>query len=70
MRWFLYWDEQNRLWTYNSDMGPFGVWIHDGSSDFQFHEINSGDPLLESMPKEVLDNLPHAMLRHLELSAE
>ena len=66
-RWFLYWDADNRLWTHNSDMGPFGVWIYDDQSRFELHEIAAADPLLDSAPPLVLNNLPNSIKRYLQL---
>ena len=67
MRWFLYWDDNNQLWTHNSDMGPFGVWTYDGQSQFVLHKISAGDPVLATAPLTVVDNLPNTLKKRLNL---
>lgn len=66
MRWCMYWDQENRLWVHNSDMGPLRVWVHDGTA-FKAHDMTAGDPLLGSIPDVVANALPKSTLRHLEL---
>jgi len=70
MRWFLYWDAQNRLWTHNSDMGPFGVWTFDGASAFTFHQVQAGDVLVGSIPQPVSSNLPSSVQRILGIDSQ
>jgi hypothetical protein len=68
-RWFFYWDSQNRLWTYNSDMGPFAVHEESASSDWRVSTIDVSSPLLASIPLPVRDNLPDTMKRLLKLDS-
>ncbi|TWT30468.1 hypothetical protein KOR34_50270 [Posidoniimonas corsicana] len=64
-RWFLFWDAQNRLWSYNSDVGPLGVWTHNGASAFTFQPVRAGGPLAAAIPPEVAAALPSSVLQSL-----
>ena len=64
MRWFLYWDEQNRLWAFNSDKGGFGYWTHTTDSSFLFTEIGPADDK-SIVPAPVFSNLPSTVKRRL-----
>jgi len=62
-RWFLYWDDTNRLWSYNSDMGGFGYWLSENDATFVFTDIGAGDEK-STVPKPVYDNMPSSIRRH------
>ena len=68
-RWFFFWDQQNRLWSYNSDMGPFGLWQDDANGVFAMKIVSASSPLLASMPKTVYDYLPNRMKRVLQIES-
>lgn len=56
-RWFFFWDEQNRLWTYNSDMGPFAMWSDDGTGSWRETPVaTSSTPV--TVPTQVHRALP------------
>jgi len=67
-RWFFYWDSQNRLWTYNSDMGPFAVHEEAGPGNWRLSSIDASSPLLASMPSPVRGNLPDTIKRELKMN--
>ena len=62
MRWFLYWDESNQLWVYDSDIGGFGYWAKSGDASMKFHQID-GTFDKSLVPTPVVDNVPSSILR-------
>lgn len=63
-RWFFFWDQQNQLWTYNSDMGPFSVWSDDGTGKWSESQLGmADDPAPIPLPPEVHSSLPENMQR-------
>ena len=61
-RWHLFWDKQNQLWEYNSDMGGFGYWQYsDEDTSFDFVKVGKADQSL--VPQPVFDNLPNSLRR-------
>lgn len=68
-RWFFYWDSQNRLWTYNSDMGPFAVHQEMAPGAWSVTQVDGSSPLVASMPVAVRDHLPSTMKRIRKLNA-
>ena len=62
-RWYLFWDEQNQLWEYNSDIGGFGYWQYVDETSFQFVSVGAADDK-STVPQPVFDNLPNTIRRH------
>lgn len=64
-RWCFYWDRDDRLWTYNSDMGPFALWSVDPGGQWVRQDIRAGSPLLAEVPGPVYDFLPGSLKKVL-----
>jgi len=69
-RWFFHWDEQDRLWTYNSDTGPFAVHEEASPGQWRVTTIDASSALLASMPPPVRDHLPDTMKQILKLNSD
>ena len=68
-RWSFYWDENDRLWTQNSDMGPFGVWSPESDGQWTMKVVDKGSPLLVDMPVPVYDHLPSTLKKLLDIES-
>ena len=66
-RWFFYWDSANRLWTYNSDKGPFAVHAEKSAKVWHTTLVDASSPLITAMPEPVRENLPETLKRVLQL---
>lgn len=58
-RWFLLWDEADRLWVCSGDIGDC-VWVVDSQEKPEHRwlcSVTKADPLLPKMPKAFYDNL-------------
>jgi len=62
-RWFLFFDSQNQLWAYNSDIGGFGYWTFRDGSKMEFIDVNGDTPASE-IPSPVIENIPDTIKRH------
>ena len=62
-RWFLFFDSNNQLWVYNSDIGGFGYWERRDDSKMEFVDINGDTPISE-VPTPVIENMPNSIKRH------
>ena len=66
-RWFFFWDNQDRLWTYNSDIGPFSVWSKTPDQRFVETQVEARSESIKQVPKDVRIYLPHSMIKQLQL---
>lgn len=57
-RWFFFWDQQNQLWTYNSDMGPFGTWYESPDGKWYRSPVAGGASRPGAVPPQVYEALP------------
>jgi len=63
-RWCIFWDKQDKLWFWSSDIGGF-FWEKDSFGKYKQHEIYS-DGHFKQMPLEVFRFLPSSLIRKLK----
>ena len=60
--WFLFFDEKNQLWVYDSDIGTFGYWARLEDSKMEFVKIDKDTPA-SKVPATVIENIPSTIKR-------
>ncbi len=66
-RWFLYFDNQWRLWAHSDDTGTV-VWIRSASGRFTRHQLDRRSRLVGEVPAVVRRKLPRAARQSLGLA--
>jgi hypothetical protein len=67
-RWFLYYDQEDRLWVHSNDIGT-EVWVPTLTGEYRKHSVFRGGHFALDMPVEVAQRLPQRTRRSLGIAA-